>query len=71
MHTKIPVSIVIDEQENRWVWPAYKPLPLPNGHTEVMVNPMVMVESGEVHEAIEAHRAWNQKLVNSILSKHF
>lgn len=71
MHTKIPVSIVIDEQDNRWVWPAYRILNLPAWHTAITINPMVMVESGEVHEAINEHREWNQKRVNEILSKYY
>lgn len=71
MHTRIPVSIVIDEQWNRWVWPSYKPLKLPTWHNPSVINPMVMAESWDVKDAIEAYREWNQKLVNEILSKYY
>lgn len=71
MKTHIPVSIVIDTHENRWVGPANKPLKLPDGNEARITNPMILVKSEDVVEAIEAYRNQNQVRVNEILSAYF
>lgn len=68
---KAPFSITVDTEGNRFVSPAYKPLKLPQGHEMATTNPMVMCAIRDVHEAIEAYREGNQKLVNDILSKYY
>ena len=68
---KIPASITVDTNDNRYYWPAYKPAKLPAWIEMQSVNPMVMCKVVDIHEAIEAHRAWNQKRVNEILSEYY
>lgn len=71
MKTEIPCSITVDTKWNRYYSQAYKPIPAILWVEWESIMPMVMVKSEDVHQAIEAHRAGNQKLVNELLSKYY
>ena len=68
---KAPFSITVDTQGNRWVWPAYKDLKLPQGHEMESVMPMVMCAVRDVQEAITLYREGNQARVNEILKQYY
>ena len=71
MKTEIPCSITIDTKWNRYYSQAYKPAPMPNGTEWSFIAPMAMIPQWDIHEAIKAHKEWNQALVNEILSKYY
>ena len=64
-------SIVIADDGNRYVWPAYENLYLPVWVGIETINPAVHIHLDAVNQLIEASKRNNQARINEILSKYY